>query len=302
MLSKIRTSIRKQFLLRQHHFLPSTAKSVRRKIARKGVTSENTTTHHVQTAYREMMSLPKAPDFERIAPVLKSLPHVEPFDTDILGVIIETRRHKNIELVLENFLNVVGKPVQFFHGEDNAHFLQTDLSADIRKKVNFIEMPVGVFDARSYNALLLSEEFWNSLACKSKILFFQTDALICNNSKYNIYNFLNFDYIGSLWPRKRPVGIIADGGNGGLSLRDWEGSVECLRRFPATQWKGGEDGYFAFHLELLGYRVAPPAQCARFSTQHEFFEESWGVHKPSTLKPADRDRFFEYCPEARELI
>lgn len=294
--------LRKQALLHRSRLVPSTAQSLRRRLAKTGVTPDKIEAHHISRIYRDMKGKWSAPDFDKIAHVVQALPRAKPLDAELTGVIIETRRHKNIRLVLESFLNAVDMPVQFFHGVDNEDYLKTELPTPIRERISFVKLPVGTFDANSYNALLLSEPFWTALAGRKKILVFQTDALVCENSCFDIREFLGFDYIGSLWRRKRRIGIVADGGNGGLSLRDWHRSVECLRRFPAAEWRGGEDGYFAFHLDLLGYRIAKPANCARFSTQEKFLYRSWGVHQPSLLKSADRDRFFAYCPEAHHLV
>jgi len=64
----------------------------------------------------------------------------------------------------------------------------------------------------------------------------------------------------------RPIGMIIDGGNGGLSLRDWGEPVKSLERFSTRFWPGGEDGYFAFHMGLIGGRIGHCNECAKFST------------------------------------
>ena len=111
-----------------------------------------------------------------------------------------------------------------------------------------------------------------------------------------------FDYIGSRWPRERPTGLVVDGGSGGLSVRDWQASVACLNTFPARQWVGGEDGYFSFHMALLGRNVAKAKDCERFSTQHFFRRKSFGAHQISQLPEKRRSAFLDYCPEAAFLL
>lgn len=288
--------------MRESLFRRSTAHSLRSQLARKGISPEMIEKKHVCRTYGEMKAISSAPDFAKISEVLNSLVPGTPVDDEVTGVIIETRRHKNIRLVLENFMNVVDMPVQLFHGIDNEEYLETELHGSIREKISLVKLPVKDFNANSYNALLLSEVFWAALSGRNKILIFQTDALPCANSTFEIREFLHLDYIGSLWQRKRPIGIVADGGNGGLSIRDWSRSLECLRRFTPAEWKGGEDGYFSFHLDLLGYHVATAEQSARFSSHVAFCYESWGVHQPAALSLVDRGRFLAYCPEAHHLM
>ena len=113
---------------------------------------------------------------------------------------------------------------------------------------------------------------------------------------------MGFDYIGATWNPRRPVGLVVHGGNGGLSLRDWHASMECLRRFPPGLWPGGEDGYFAFHAEVIGGKVGRPHDCERFATHTRFARMSFGAHQIQSLSDADLARFLRYCPEADFMI
>jgi hypothetical protein len=87
-----------------------------------------------------------------------------------------------------------------------------------------------------------------------------------------------------------------------VTLRDKPLTMECLRRFPPESWPGGEDGYYAFHLDLMGARIGRGEVCEKFSTQGVFRKPSLCCHQPSLLPPRDLDRFLEYCPEARRIV
>ncbi len=60
------------------------------------------------------------------------------------------------------------------------------------------------------NLLLTSALFWQQVQGE-KLLYFQSDSVICSNSSYTLRDFLEYDFIGAPWP---------DGGccNGGFSL------------------------------------------------------------------------------------
>ena len=149
---------------------------------------------------------------------------------------------------------------------------------------------------------MLTETFWNALDSRQKIFVFQTDSLLCSASKKQLSDFLHYDYIGSWWKRLRPIGIKVDGGNGGLSIRDWHMSMDCIKRFDPTYWPGGEDGYFAFHIDLIGGNIARGHHCAEFSTQYRFLYNSYGCHKISCLNSAEKSKFLRYFPGAAVLL
>ena len=52
-----------------------------------------------------------------------------------------------------------------------------------------------------------------------------------------------------------------------MSLRDYEKTLVCLDRFPPHSWPGGEDGYYAFHFDLLGARIGRGNECSKFCIQ-----------------------------------
>lgn len=223
---------------------------------------------------------------------------------EVWAIIVETRQHANLEFVVGQFCGRLGVRVQLFHGTENESFIHRSSISRLIEQETVILTPLRAasLTESKYNSLFLSKLFWHSVVGRRKVLVFQTDAILCPNSDYHLQDFLTFDYIGARWPNQRPVGMVCHGGNGGLSLRDWEKTTECLERFPAQYWPGGEDGYFAFHIELMGGRVGTPLECAKFATQGDFLARSFGAHKISLLSRADQERFLEYCPESKILL
>jgi hypothetical protein len=284
---------------------PMTVDNVLFVMKKNGVPQDDICGNHLRFLYEKLVKLPNAPDFNficdnRIFGDIQNIPNDQP----LWGVIVETRKHSSLEFVVNNFSDSLGIPIQLFHGTDNyEHIISTSISTLVSEgKVVLSELKTSSLNASQYNALLLSECFWKRVLGRKKLLIFQTDAILCSCSDYKLDNFVGYDYIGSKWNQVRPIGIVAAGGNGGLSIRDWEKSIECLKRFPTKYWVGGEDGYFAFHLDLMGAMVATDDECAKFGTQVEFLYRSFGAHKISDLDEFSREQFFRYCPEAKYTL
>lgn len=71
------------------------------------------------------------------------------------------------------------------------------------------------------------------LAPAEWLLVFQTDSMLCANSRQSLNNWLDYDWVGAPW---HPSGRF--GGNGGLSLRRVSAIIEILRyqtREPNTE-------------------------------------------------------------------
>jgi len=283
----------------------STAKIVSEELINKGVLQANITSGHIMHVYNSLRKTHDAPDFASIGEILpnqyektinKSCP--------IWGVIVETRKHLSLELVVNNYIKNVQIPIQVFHGNNNLDFIMSTTIAELVRngKVHLTQLDIDELCANKYNTVFLSKSFWRNILGRKKILIFQTDTVSCDHSDYTINDFVSYDYIGSKWNQHRPVGIIIDGGSGGLSLRDWEKSYECLNHFPPEHWCGGEDSYFAFHIELIGGKVGNGNECAKFSTQNEFLFKSWGGHKISCLSKKDQTAFLNYCQKAKFML
>ena len=240
-------------------------------------------------------------------PLESILPATEPYiEGDLfetLGVIVESRSHPNLIPVIEEALKQLKIPVQLFHGPSNSEDLKKYFAKCIEAKRLFLSpLATDVLPSSHYNRLLLSQSFWNQLKTRQKILLFQSDAAFCNHSKYTLSDFYAFDYVGSWWPCERPVGVYAEGGNGGLSLRGWTAHYECLNKFNAANWPGAEDTFFAFYLSVMQAKVASKEVMLKFGTQHAFGENSFGAHKIGCLPKAQQERFLEYCPNAYRIL
>lgn len=256
--------------------------------------------------YKQLRMLEWSPSVAQASEILDSASIPEADNTTpVWGVILEPRDHPLLEYVVRNVQETLNIPIQIFHGK-NAR--QSILDSSIGQLVEDGSVVLtgltvdSLYPGDFHNAFILTEEFWNAMAGRNKILFFQTDTIVCQSRQYDLEDFLEYDYIASAWRPTRPNNLVVHGGCGGLSVRDWKMSVACIRRFPPDYWEGGEDAYFGFFLDVMGGKVASEAEGATFSTERIFTEKSFGAHQITNLEPKSLASFLEYCPEAKPLL
>jgi hypothetical protein len=280
----------------------SAAQVIAEELKRRGVDRDSILGSHIQNLYNKLNKTKGSACI--VSEVIEHPLQTQIMNDEVLAVIIETRQHRNLEFVVCQIAKNLGVNIQIFYGKSNKDFILKSAIGKLIEKgqVTLNELDVNSLSASDYNAMLLSQGFWNALKGRNKILIFQTDSILCQNSSYHLGDFKSFDYIGSEWSRVRPVGVKIEGGSGGFSLRDWKKIKECLSRFPSRDWPGGEDGYFAFHLDLMGAKVGRSPDCAKFSSQGKFNCKSFACHSIHLMNDADLGRFLKYAPEARSIL
>ena len=184
-------------------------------------------------------------------------------------MIVEPRKHKAMEFVLNNFINNLDNRWCFviFCSDLNLNFIFNIINKFTIQKQNrikiirFTENNINISD---YNRLMTSESIYQYILTEI-FLVFQTDTLILNKDK--IYKFLNFDYVGAPWKSK---GIC---GNGGLSLRK---KTKMLNIIQNIKYKNdNEDGYFACNTQNK-----PTKDIAKeFSVETIYYDVPFGIHK-----------------------
>lgn len=216
------------------------------------------------------------------------LPYLHLFDVDFSavpkanysGVIVESREHPMLELVLKNFVYMLPDwSLTIFHCCKNENFIINILGPNHTAKLVRLSSPD--LDIQGYNELLTSEWFYDQIEA-DKILIFQCDAFI---RKGNIKDFLRYDYVGAPW-----IGVSLEVagkkyttqvGNGGLSLRDKETMLRIIR-LPELQPHLGrvnEDVFFSIGTLLVSCNRCSPGIAGSFSSETFFHPDSFGWHK-----------------------
>jgi hypothetical protein len=219
-----------------------------------------------------------------------------PLTTDKLytAIIVEPRKHKALEYVLNNFTtNLDNKLWKFiiYCSLDNKSFVE-----DIKNKLNIEIYIIPICNSnltiKDYNYLLTNKKFYEVIPTDI-VLIFQTDTLILN--KDIIYDFLEYDYVGAPWRNERTVG------NGGLSLRNKNKMIEIIEKRGTCN--ENEDFYFSFP-QKYNIDIKKPSfeKGMRFSVEQCYHEKSFGIHKVwINLKKEDYDNLIKIYPQINVL-
>lgn len=279
----------------------TTAREILDALAARGLSAADLTAAEVAAVYPRITRVKNGPDLAAAAAIMPLL-FPAPVSDPIVGLIVETRCHANLPIVVRQAV-ATGLTVQVVHGTGNAEFVCTALAEEIAQgRVVPTALNGARITAESYNGLLLSPAFWRGMVGREKVLVFQCDTVFCAGSPYRPADFMAFDYIGPVWAGGQSRQIVSNGGIGGFTLRDHALSLSVLERFDPASWPAGEDRYFAFHLELVGSRIALPEECDRFCTQHRGGVKSLGAHKLNGLSLFQTIKFLVYCPAAWRIL
>ena len=146
------------------------------------------------------------------------------------AVFIEFREVVHTEQIIRNCINKLD--VSWSHtivcGQNTYNFY-LDMCNRINKNIKIIKLDIANDNRNIYNNLLLTKEFWN-LFVGEKLLIHQSDSYIF---KSNIDYFLEYDYVGAPFSKKRNIVLAEEQvGNGGLSLRSKSKMIEVLEKVP----------------------------------------------------------------------
>jgi len=216
------------------------------------------------------------------------------------AIIVEPRKHKALEFVLENFLENLSNEWDFIicHGNQNESFARDIINTklvDNSSRITLINLNVENLTIQDYNNLLVSEQFHSYIPTEI-FLVFQTDTIICPEYKSYINNYLQYDYVGAPWEN-----INSEVGNGGLSLRRKSKMLEIIRN---CTYNGdiNEDVYFSKACPEI-YRNIPDSQNAsHFSVEMVYEDKSFGVHKPWGHLGDITDLKKQFCKDYDKLV
>jgi hypothetical protein len=244
----------------------------------------------------------------------------------VSGVLVEPRFLQNIHPLILNFKKVLPNTIlYFFCGLNSYDFFKSMYEND--NLVKLIPLDTDNLTAEKHNDLWKNIDFWNHFQT-DYILTIQTDGCLCENSSFQLSEFLHYDYIGGYSPFKwwwKETNGLHDYSdyqcfNGGFSLRNVNAMKNVILSFPPLPTKGftpelpfeafGEDLYFVVGLLKLNqqnntknYNVALDTFATNFCTHTHYVSNTFCVHKlDSYVNKETLAQFLNYCPEFSSFI
>ncbi len=187
------------------------------------------------------------------------------------AIIIEPRKHKALEFVLNNFANNLSNKwnIIVFHGTENKEYVENIINK-LDRNIKLENLNVKNLTITEYNKLLTTKSFYDKIPTEI-FLIFQTDTIINKKNKNIIDKFIEYDYVGAPW---------RDGnvGNGGLSLRRKSKMLEILNNCKYNN--ENEDIYFSISCPNVNKNVPNSDKAKEFSVETVYYDKSFGFHKP----------------------
>jgi hypothetical protein len=178
--------------------------------------------------------------------------------------------------------------MHIFTGSKNYEYMRELCSSIGNIKVTNLGMINMVID--EYSTLLLSKEFWEKIDGE-KVLIFQEDSILFRKG---IDKFLEYDYVGSPWPKECNNSANSIG-NGGLSLRSKKKTLELLNAIKLSdihiststqQYMRNanlnvipEDVYYSNGMILIGANLPTYEIALTFAIECVYVKNSLGGHQ-----------------------
>jgi hypothetical protein len=206
------------------------------------------------------------------------------------AIIIEPRKHKALEFVLNNFWDNLDKRWAFviLHGTDNEEFVKNIVNKTKNaSRTQLVNMRVSNLSVSQYSELFYNPLLYDYIPTET-FLVFQTDAIILKENRNKVYDFIHYDYVGAPWPHNLQLLGKMLVGNGGLSLRKKSKMLKLLSlkdtiKHPKSIYGKymAEDQFFNGYYFPNEYVSKPTFdQAQNFSVECVYYDAPFGVHKP----------------------
>jgi hypothetical protein len=206
------------------------------------------------------------------------------------AIIIEPRKHKALEYVLNNVCECLSDEWQIilFHGNKNIDYsneIMDKLNKLFCNRIKLVDLKIDNLDLFSYSELLTTKSIVYDNIDTDVFLVFQTDSMIFKNNKNLINDFLEYDYVGSPWLKTSYTPTLQCDfiGNGGFSLRNKNKMLEIIEKI---EWRKGayfgklEDLYFCKNYEDIIVKKPEYSKATTFCVDEVFSEVTFACHKP----------------------
>lgn len=208
---------------------------------------------------------------------------------DRVAVIVEPRRHPMLEMVIRTFMYHLGDNwnLRVVTSQENMAWIGEMLKG---WRIDITPLSKSNLTIDEYSMLLMREAFWQTMTEKH-VLVFQTDCVLFRKGVDDWVE-EGYDYVGANYYNPAHVAPRIGGIQGGLSLRNLEAMLDCIRRVPveavhAYRRRLGlmplpdvipEDIYFTHACEMLQKRVPSVEKRREFSIEADYHPCALGHH------------------------
>jgi len=209
---------------------------------------------------------------------LKNYVPVVSDNTNYSAVIMETREHHHLEVVIKNFMYFLNESnsdikwgLYIFHSDDNKKFVEN--FTNDWKNVKLKNIGSNISNQNDYSTILTNSTFWNTIK-SDNILIFQPDTILLRNG---IDKFLGHSYVGAPWLKPKEGKLI---GNGGLSFRKKQKMIEIINSHSTELIDNmyNEDIFFCKYLKEND--VPSLELCKEFAVEDIYYKNPLGLHQP----------------------
>lgn len=168
---------------------------------------------------------------------------------------IEFRWFKHIEFLVRNtILKLPTWSHTIVCGNNNIIQMKA-MCATISPTIRIIHLNINNISINEYSNLLKTAAFWKRFHGE-KLLLYQSDSYLFHG---NIEPFLEYDYVGSPWPKSFTFSV----GNGGFSLRTKRTMIECIEKAQEVDTEIEEDVFYVKYITLLNIGKIPSFEKAQ---------------------------------------
>jgi len=208
------------------------------------------------------------------------------FNVSKVALLIENRPNPVLAPLMLHFISVVPPDWRFRFMGSIESVVAINSSVAIRAqvaagKLDLTYIPANMTTGSQEEISRFLTNLWvyeKLLAPAEWLLVFQTDSMLCANSRRTLNDYLHYDWVGAPWSMKDRFG-----GNGGLSLRRVSAIIEILRNQIRRDGSEPEDLWLT---ERLGHR--PGAHLANGTVSAVFSGEQFQGKTVSIEHPQGR--------------
>ncbi|OBT58133.1 hypothetical protein VE04_01665 [Pseudogymnoascus sp. 24MN13] len=229
-----------------------------------------------------------------------------------VAALMETRATPNLVPLILHFSSVLGPtwPIKIFTTQAAMVNLSTSAAFERKiadKSISFVLLPeTETFKEHSSVSAFFSKPwFWQQLAPAERVLMFQSDSIICANSRRTVDDFLEYDFIGA--PVREGLGA---GYNGGLSIRNVPLILDIVgkeswaedRKEKNGKYKDGpnvdyEDQWFYAKMNERNAHFPTQEVASQFAVETIWAEKPLGYHQANVWQAGSMDDILKWCPE-----